>query len=67
MKYRFRANQGIVNLDENLAKEITDDNPDSHTEDLFNATQKHEFPPWTFFIQLIPLKKESTTKQIFLM
>lgn len=40
VKYHFKTEQGIKNLDVNLAAKLAGENPDYHTEDLFNAIEK---------------------------
>ncbi|SPT91913.1 catalase [Bacillus subtilis] len=40
IKYHFKTEQGVKNLDVNTAAKIAGENPDYHTEDLFNAIEK---------------------------
>lgn len=60
VKYHFRTNQGVKNLDVKLATELAGTNPDYHTEDLFNAIEEGDFPSWTLFVQIMPLEDANT-------
>ncbi len=44
IKYHFKTEQGVKNLDVNTAAKIAGENPDYHTEDLFNAIENGDFP-----------------------
>lgn len=54
VKYHFKTEQGIRNLDVNLAAQLAGENPDYHTEDLFNAIAAGDFPAWTLYVQIMP-------------
>jgi catalase len=60
VKYHFKTEQGIKNLDVNLAAKLAGENPDYHTEDLFNAIDKGDFPAWTLYVQIMPLEDANT-------
>ncbi|PZD94419.1 catalase [Paenibacillus sambharensis] len=60
VKYHFKTEQGIKNLDVNVAAEIAGTNPDYHTEDLFNAIDKGDFPAWKLYVQIMPLEDADT-------
>ncbi|MEI2368798.1 MULTISPECIES: catalase KatA [Niallia] len=60
VKYHFKTEQGIKNLDVNLAAKLAGENPDYHTEDLFNAIEKGDFPAWTLYVQIMPLEDADT-------
>lgn len=60
VKYHFKTEQGIKNLDVNLAAKLAGENPDYHTEDLFNAIEKGDFPAWTLYVQIMPLEDANT-------
>lgn len=60
VKYHFRTNQGVKNLDVKLAAELAGTNPDYHTEDLFNAIEEGNYPSWTLFVQIMPLEDANT-------
>ncbi|EPT28871.1 catalase [Toxoplasma gondii TgCatPRC2] len=62
VKWHFKTNQGIKNLNRQRAKELESEDPDYAVRDLFNAIAKREFPSWTFCIQVMPLKDAETYK-----
>ncbi len=57
VKYHFRTNQGVKNLDVKLAEQLAGSNPDYHTEDLFNAIEKGDLPSWTLYVQIMPIEE----------
>ena len=67
VKYHFKTNQGIKNLESQLAEEIAGKNPDFHIEDLHNAIENQEFPSWTLSVQIIPYADALTMKETLLM
>ncbi|WP_139488628.1 catalase KatA [Brevibacillus dissolubilis] len=60
VKYHFKTEQGVQNLSEEIAARIAGENPDYHTEDLFNAIENGEFPAWTLYVQIMPLEDANT-------
>ncbi|MEC1373753.1 catalase KatA [Heyndrickxia oleronia] len=56
VKYHFRTEQGVKNLDPELAAKLAGENPDYHTEDLFNAIDKGDFPEWKLYVQIMPFE-----------
>lgn len=60
VKYHFKTEQGIKNLDVNLAAKLAGDNPDYHTADLFNAIEQGDFPAWKLYVQIMPLADAET-------
>lgn len=60
VKYHFKTNQGVKNMDVKLAEQIAGTNPDYHTEDLFNAIEEGNFPSWTLYVQIMPLEDANT-------
>ncbi|WP_010630572.1 catalase KatA [Sporolactobacillus vineae] len=60
VKYHWKTDQGIKNLDVNLAEKLAGENPDYHTQDLFNAIEAGEFPSWTLKVQIMPLEEAKT-------
>lgn len=60
VKYHFKTEQGIKNLDADLASKIAGENPDYHTEDLFNAIDKGDFPAWKLYVQIMPIEDAKT-------
>lgn len=60
VKYHWKTEQGIKNLDPELAAKIAGENPDYHTEDLFNAIDKGDFPAWKLCVQIMPIEDAKT-------
>ncbi|OAB47963.1 catalase KatA [Paenibacillus antarcticus] len=60
VKYHFKTAQGIQNLDVDLAAKLAGENPDYHTEDLFNAIDQGDFPVWNLHVQIMPLEDADT-------
>lgn len=60
VKYHFKTDQGVKNLDVKLAEQLAGSNPDYHTEDLFNAIDKGDFPSWTLYVQIMPIEDANT-------
>ncbi|MHA0857368.1 catalase KatA [Paenibacillus sp. CMAA1364] len=56
VKYHFHTEQGIRNLDVDLAAKLAGENPDYHTEDLFHAIDQGEYPAWKLSVQIMPLE-----------
>lgn len=53
VKWHFRTQQGIKNLDPKKAGELDGSNPDYATQDLFNAIEKGDYPRWGVYIQIM--------------
>jgi catalase len=60
VKYHFKTQQGIKNLDVALAAKLAGENPDYHTEDLFNAIDQGDFPMWKLSVQIMPIEDANT-------
>ncbi|MCC3356991.1 catalase KatA [Bacillus sp. REN16] len=60
IKYHFRTEQGVKALAPDLAEKLAGENPDYHTEDLFNAIEKGDFPAWKLYVQIMPLEDANT-------
>ncbi|MFD0870389.1 Vegetative catalase [Chlamydia abortus] len=60
VKYHFKTEQGIKNLDVDLAAKLAGENPDYHTEDLFNAIAEGDYPSWKLCVQIMPLEDAKT-------
>ncbi len=60
VKYHFKTEQGIKNLDVDLAAKIAGEHPDYHTEDLFNAIEDGNFPSWKLCVQIMPFEDADT-------
>ncbi|WP_042460185.1 catalase KatA [Neobacillus dielmonensis] len=60
VKYHFISEQGVKNMTADVADKLAGENPDYHTEDLFNAIEKGDFPAWKLFVQIMPLEDANT-------
>ena len=60
VKYHFKTEQGVKNLDVDLAAKLAGENPDYHTEDLFNAIENGDFPSWKLCVQIMPVEDADT-------
>lgn len=60
VKYHFKTEQGVKNLPTDLAAKLAGENPDYHTEDLFNAIEKGDFPAWKLYVQIMPVEDADT-------
>jgi catalase len=60
IKYHFKTEQGVKNISPEVAAQIAGENPDYHTEDLFNAIEKGDFPAWKLYVQIMPLEDADT-------
>jgi len=56
IKYHFIAEQGVKNITDDIAEKLAGENPDYHTEDLFYAIEKGDFPAWKLYVQIMPLE-----------
>ncbi|MNC03740.1 Vegetative catalase [compost metagenome] len=60
VKYHFKTEQGVKNMDVDVAAKIAGEHPDYHTEDLFNAIANGDFPSWKLYVQIMPLEDANT-------
>ncbi|MGD6858128.1 catalase KatA [Bacillus infantis] len=60
IKYHFKTEQGVKNLAPEAASKIAGENPDYHTEDLFNAIENGDYPSWKLCVQIMPEKDAET-------
>ena len=60
VKYHFKSEQGIKNLSNEAAAKLAGENPDYHTEDLFNAIEAGDYPAWRLHVQIMPLEDANT-------
>ncbi|TWT04361.1 catalase [Planococcus sp. CPCC 101016] len=60
IKYHILTEQGIQNITQEVADKIAGENPDFHTEDLFNAIEEGDFPEWKMYVQVMPLEDANT-------
>lgn len=60
VKYHFKTEQGVKNMSNEVAAKLAGENPDYHTEDLFNAIEKGDFPAWKLYVQIMPFEDANT-------
>lgn len=60
VKYHFKTEQGVQNMDVETAARIAGEHPDYHTEDLFNAIANGDFPAWKLYVQIMPIEDADT-------
>ncbi|MCT2536164.1 catalase [Aquibacillus koreensis] len=60
IKYHFKTDQGVKNLDVALADKLAGENPDYHAEDLYNAIEDGNHPSWTLKVQVMPYEDAKT-------
>jgi catalase len=60
VKYHFKTEQGVKNMSNHVVAKLAGENPDYHTEDLFHAIEKGDFPKWTLYVQIMPLEDANT-------
>ncbi|KAH8552870.1 catalase [Umbelopsis sp. PMI_123] len=62
VKWHFKTDQGIKNHTLEEAAELDGSNPDSSTEDLYNAIEKGDFPSWSVCLQVMKEEDAATYK-----
>ncbi|MGN7165531.1 catalase KatA [Paenibacillus cellulositrophicus] len=60
IKYHFKTDQGVKNLDPDLAAKLAGENPDYHIQDLQQAIEAGDYPSWTLYVQIMPLEDANT-------
>ncbi|MBP3041775.1 catalase KatA [Bacillaceae bacterium Marseille-Q3522] len=60
VKYHFKTEQGVKNLTADVAAKVAGENPDYHTEDLYNAIDNGDFPVWKLSVQIMPPEDADT-------
>lgn len=53
VKFHFKTNQGIKNLDPATAEELAGQDPDYAGRDLFEAIRRKDYPTWRFCFQVM--------------
>jgi catalase len=56
-KFHLKTNQGIKNLSAAKAHQLSADDPDYSTRDLFNSISGGSFPSWTMYIQVMTFEQ----------
>jgi catalase len=57
VQIHIKTDQGIENLTNEEATQLAATNPDSATQDLFDAIKKGDFPTWTVYVQVLEPKQ----------
>jgi catalase len=57
VKFHFKTNQGIKNLEPAKALQLAGSDPDYSGRDLFEAIKREEFPSWRFCFQVMSAKQ----------
>lgn len=60
VKYHFKTNQGIENLQQAEADRLAGVDGDFHRRDLFEAIKRGEHPSWTLKMQIMPYEEAKT-------
>jgi len=53
VKFHFKSQQGIENIDDDDAAFLIGQDRESHQRDLFESIEKGDFPRWKFYIQVM--------------
>jgi catalase len=53
VKYHFKTDQGISNLDSTHAKRLASEDPDYAIRDLYNSIERGQYPSWTLYVQVM--------------
>lgn len=53
VKFHFKTDQGIKNLDSRRCTELISHDPDYSIRDLYNSIKKGNYPSWSMFIQVM--------------
>jgi len=54
VRYHFKTDSGIKNMDVERASRLAGEDPDYHTRELFESIEKKNFPSWTVYVQIMP-------------
>ena len=53
VKFHYRTQQGVENLTDQEAATLVATDRETHGRDLLNAIERHDFPKWTLYIQVM--------------
>lgn len=62
VKNHFKTDQGVKSFTAEEAAEVSKNDPDSATKDLWEAIEKQDFPSWTYYVQIMPEKEAANYK-----
>lgn len=54
VKFHYKTDQGIENLDPEAASRLAGENPNYHREDLWQSIEDGDYPTWTLHAQIMP-------------
>jgi len=60
VKFTFKTQQGIANLDDARAAALIGRDRESHLRDLYDSIEAGDFPRWTMYVQIMPEKEAAT-------
>lgn len=60
VKFHFKVEQGIKNLNPKRAEELSATDPDYSIRDLYNAIARGEFPQWNLKVQVMTFAQAET-------
>lgn len=60
VKYHFKTDQGIRNLDASKADALVSEDPDYAIRDLYNAIERGEYPSWTMYVQVMTFQEAAS-------
>lgn len=61
VKYHFKTDQGIANLDPDDADKLAASDADYSIRDLYNAIADGNFPSWTMYVQVMSYEQAKTS------
>nr|XP_003702706.2 PREDICTED: catalase [Megachile rotundata] len=61
-KFHYKTDQGIKNIPVDKAAELSASDPDYSIRDLYNAIASHNYPTWTFSIQVMTPEQAKSFK-----
>jgi catalase len=56
IKYHFKTEQGIKNMDVDEATRLAGEDPDYHTRDLYESIENGNPPSWKLYVQIMPIE-----------
>lgn len=62
VKWHFRTEQGVKNMDPKKALELAGSNPDYLVQDLFDSIKEKNFPRWKAYIQIMSIEQAEKHK-----
>lgn len=60
VKIHFKSNQGVKGMDRQRAAKLAGEDPNYHSNDLWNAIDSGDFPSWTMCVQVMSPEQAQT-------